>query len=347
MSNLSVIVRGQRSHLQPLAYPALASLFATGISLVTAKQDADLVLFGHPRDLIAAKVEMFDLIRFRPQIRIVLLSEEPYWDTVGAITPFQRQQSLHTESGLLPFTFLNHHTSAIFDFAKIPYFLLTQHHFSTRYAQRFRRNQCKTPDDWAAHFKDSAVWAAFVVERRISERVDVAFADHDVKGLSLWRTKLAEACETGNVLRLGKGWPVGSQDRRQLIDWHLDKLLFLDGACRFVSAIENTHQQNYLSEKLFDAFAVGAVPLYFASPLHSVHRMVPANSWLNLYGMTVQEAVSAINGMVLDTVFLEQYCLAQNILAKTFNDTALLVAERERVRRAIVDEFCKILASGH
>lgn len=344
---IKIHAAGPRRHLQPLAYPALASLFTGTLDLVAEQAAADIIVFAHPRDLHNARSEMSGLLAARPQTRIVLLSEEPFWDTVGMIAPFQRYQSLKTPQGPLPFTFLNHHTSRLYDFAQIPYFLLTEPHFIARYAVRFRRNRGWSAADWALHFAETPLQAAFMAERRVSESLDVRFDQWDIAGLSLWRTQLAEAYrpapfQPGAVLRAGKGWAEGSADRLALEDWHLDKLTVLDRKSRFVSAVENTHQSNYVSEKIFDAFAVGAVPLYFAAPGHHIHRILPAG-WLNLYGTTPQEACQRINELAFDDRFLREYAAIQATLADRFTTPALLAAERERLRGAVLAELHSVL----
>lgn len=342
---ISVHPAGPRRHLQPLAYPALASLFADAIRLTDDIDAAQIILFAHPRDLWTVRADLFDRLLRRPDSRIVLLSEEPFWDTVGLILPFQRQQSLKTPAGPLPFSFLNHHTSPIFAFAQIPYFLLTQHAFCSRYALRFGRNRALSPSEWGQHFALAPVQAVFMAEHRDSQAQDVDFPQHDIKGLSVWRTRLAETYQTGTVMRAGKGWPDGGPDRTTLRDWHLDKLVRLDRKSRFVAAIENTHQANYVSEKLFDAFAVGAVPLYYASPAHAIHRILPDHAWLNLYQTTPAEAALRIDALAFDPAFLQRYAAEQNRLFLRFTAPDLLVAERDRLKAALVAELRSVLES--
>ena len=342
---ITVHPAGARRHIQPLAYPALAGLFSDILRLTDAPDTADMILFAHPRDLVSARVEMFGLLRHRPDTRIVLLSEEPFWDTVGVIPPFQRQQNLKTPDGPLPFTFLNHHTSRIFDFAEIPYFLLTQPHFLPRYGLRFRRNRGMSRGDWAQHFAATPLQAVFMAERRMSDKVDANFPKHDVKGLSLWRTELAEAYQTGPALRAGKGWDAGSPDRSSLPDWHLEKLLQLDRQSRFVSAIENTHQNAYVSEKIFDAFAVGSVPLYYAGPNHRIHHILPA-PWVNLYQTTPAEACARIDALTFDAEVLDRYSATQTALADRCTNSTLLLAERDQLRARLHAELQSVMNSA-
>ncbi|MBR9865383.1 MAG: hypothetical protein GYB24_18305, partial [Rhodobacteraceae bacterium] len=136
----------------------------------------------------------------------------------------------------------------------------------------------------------------------------------------------------------GLGWRKGGR-RQALADWHLDKLQELDGRCRFVSALENTHQPAYLTEKFFDAFAVGGVPLYYASDSHRVHRCVPAGGWVNLFGQTPEEAVETIDSFAFDAAFYEAYTETQARLAETFGSPRALLADRDRFCAALIGEM--------
>lgn len=328
---------------QPLAYAALRSLVEDRIQVGVPPQEADILLFGHPGDLIEAAPDLVSLCQAHPDKRVVYLSEEPFWDTIGPIPPFDRHRSLDTAAGPLPITCLTHHTSTIFDFDRIPYFLLTEHVFAARYATYFTASRTRTKADWRAHFACAPLRVAFMAENRLSPKLDVRFPEYGVRSLCVYRTELAIRYRTGPVLRAGRGWPAGAQDRVALPDWHLDKLQMLDQRCVFVSGLENTHQRAYVSEKIFDAFAVGAVPLYYAAPDHAVHRIAPPGSWLNLYSLTPETAVAAINAFEFDDAFLDRYVSVQEQLADLFTSPAAIAQERVRLRRALLDEFDAVL----
>ena len=110
----------------------------------------------------------------------------------------------------------------------------------------------------------------------------------------------------------------------------------------FVSGIENTHCLNYVTEKIFDAFAVLGIPLYYGCPEHRVMHIVPMDSFLNLYGLSVQEAVGKIQSFVPNKLFVDQYREAQSRLADTFSSPMLLVRERKRIVNEIIFELNEI-----
>ena len=217
-----------------------------------------------------------------------------------------------------PCVFLNHSTTRIFDFEKIPYFLTTSDDYFARYSFLFTRNCTLKAEELKSLWANATIRVAFYAEYRDEDRFDVDFPEHDVRGLCRYRTMVAKTAKGDGILRVGKGW--GSKIVRQLLpDWHLDKLAALDRHSFIVSGIDNTHQWNYISEKIFDAFAVLAVPLYFGSRTHGVMRIVPAESFINVYGLTVEQAVEKIRSFKPDKNFIDQYCEAQSMLAETFS----------------------------
>jgi hypothetical protein len=186
----------------------------------------------------------------------------------------------------------------------------------------------------------------FMAERRPEAFHDVRFAAGDITGLCAWRTRLALGCTGPGVQRLGASWGHGPS-RFDLTDWHADKIAGLDGQTKVLSGIENTHQPTYLSEKLFDAFACGARPLYVASPGHRVHDLgLPEGAWLNLWGQTSDSAVGLVEAAPWDGGFFAAYAAAQGRLAALFTDADILAAERARLGRALVAEVDRLIQCG-
>lgn len=331
---------GKYQNRQPMAYAAIRAACDGRISVTDQMDQAALVIITHTKDLAAHGAWLHKTLQ--PGQRLVLLSEEPFWDTVWGHDPFARRQTHLTTAGPLPVTVLNHATSVLYDFARIPYFLLTDPSYQAHYARRFQRNAALGPDAWRGVFR-SRQDIHFLAERRDDSRFDVTFPGTDVFGLGAWRTRLALACTGAHVIRNGHGWPGHGPIRQTLPYWHMDKLQMLDGQCRILSAIENTHQANYISEKLFDAFALGAIPLYVAGPTHLSHELVPDSAWLNLYGLDTAEAAARIMAFQPDTDFLTAYAAAQRRLAGIFCHPANTQMELHRLADALVAEFRAVL----
>lgn len=339
---IAIYRTGALRHRTPLAYPALAPLFAPHVAEVADPLEADLWLFAHPLDVTDAPPALVEHWRAR-RLPVVILSEEPFWDTLWGRRPLARHFTIDTRAGRLPVIQLNHATCAIFRFAEIPYYLLSNHRFANAYAARFARNAGLSPADWQARFDGYPTDLTFMFERRPGAFHSVRWPEGDILGLCAWRTEIAEACEGERIRRLGASWQ-GGPTRFGLDNWHLDKLVRLDGTTRKLAAFENTHQPQYLTEKLFDAFACGALPLYAASRHHRVHGLgLPPAAWLNLYGMTAPEAAQAIRAWRPDAAFFDAYAQAQSMLAARFGDTGLWLDERARLAKAVLAELRGVL----
>lgn len=333
---------GRHAHRSALSYPALAPLFEGTVEPVDRPEAADLYLFAHPADIGEAPRALVEDWRARRR-PVVLLSEEPFWDTIWGRRPLARRLVRDTDHGPLPAIQLNHATCDIFRFCRIPYYLLTNHRFASAYAWRFARNAERRPGDWAARFAARPVDLTFMFERRPEPFHGMRWPEAGLIGLCDWRTKLAESPHPGRVERLGASWQ-GGPSRFDLRNWHLDKLALLDERTRLMGAFENTHHPDYLTEKIFDAFACGALPLYFAAPDHRIHGFgLPGASWVNLHDLPPAEAAARIAELRIDAGRLEAYAEAQGRLARLFGDTGLWVAERARLRTAVLEALGQVL----
>ncbi len=325
-----------------MSYPALAPLWDGFVELVDRPERADLYLFAHSLDVANAPRDLIEDWRSRRR-PVVILSEEPFWDTIWGRRPLDRKRVLDTVWGGLPVVQLNHHTSEIFDYHRIPYYLLTNHRFATAYSARFHRNARIDAAEWKARFASRPRDLVFMFERRPEPHHDVAWPEGEIVGLCAWRTRVAEFCTAGRVEKLGRSWQ-GGASRFEIGNWHLDKITRLDGrACR-IAAFENTHQPNYVTEKFFDAFACGAQPLYFASPRHRIHDLgLPNLSWQNCFGLSAGDVAERMGNTEFTDDFFDAYVMAQNDLERLFSDPSNWVSERERLVRALRRELERVL----
>jgi hypothetical protein len=340
-----VHVTGAHSHRTPLAYPHLAPLWDTAIALSGDAAHADLIVLAHPHNAATLNATAAQAVaRGTP---LALISEEPFWDTLFSPDPLARSVTLTTAHlGAIRVHQVNHHRSGIFDFDRIPDYLLTDPRFVARYAQAFARHAQHTAQDWQAMFAARTADITFMAERRPEAFHNIALPQGDIQGLCAWRTELAEACTRGSVARIGASWDAGPS-RFDLDDWHRDKISQLDGQTRMLSGIENTHQPTYVSEKLFDAFACGACPLYVASPGHRVHGLgLPPGAWLNLWRQSPAQAARTVQAHIWDTGFFTDYATAQQQLAALFTDPGILARERARLGRALIHEVTRLAGLG-
>ncbi|QIZ82659.1 Glycosyltransferase family 10 (fucosyltransferase) C-term [Thalassovita gelatinovora] len=332
---------GDYAHRQPLAYDQIRAHCRGAIELVDDPARADIVAVAHSKDI---DTHAATLRALAPDQKPLLLSEEPFWDSCWGHDPLTRDLTHPTATGPLRLTQLNHATSRIYDFGAIPYFLLTDPHFATRYGLWFGHNAQISPAGWQRHFARVAGQGAFMMARRRSPRYDVSLADGAVFSLCNPRTDIAEACQAPGFAHIGQGWQDGPP-RQTLADWHLDKYLALKARFRFIGAIENTHQSNYVTEKIFDAWAAGAVPLYIAAPGHRVHDLARPGSWVNLIDTRPEQVPERLAAVPMGPEFCDSYAAQQRALAALFGGREAWSRELDRLRAALVDEFETVLQS--
>ncbi|MBW7056847.1 hypothetical protein KY389_09085 [Paracoccus bogoriensis] len=334
---IRVFVSGRHKARMPVSYGALAPLFADRIAVVDRPDQADLYLFAHVLDVAEAPLAVVEDWRAR-RVPVVLLSEEPFWDTIWNRRPIAPHRVVDGLHGALPVVQINHQTSDVFRFDQIPYYLLTHHRFASTYAARFARNARLSASGLRARLEAAPCDLCFLFERRPEPHHNASWPEAGLFGLCAWRTALAEACTTGRVERLGASWQGGTR-RQALTNWYADKMARLDGRARIMGAIENTHQPDYLTEKLFDALANLSLPLYWAQPGHRLSEFgLPEGSWVNLVGMDPAEAAQHVADLIL-TPFsderIEALREAQAILAARLGRPEPWLAERARLAHAL------------
>lgn len=322
---------------QPLAYEPIRAALGDRIAMADAPDEAQILLISHFADLDLFGARIQALLDRWPQLRLVLLSEEPFWDGCWMPDPFTRRQRLRAGTGAVDCIVLNHETSGMFRAARVPYFLLTDTRYIAHYRSRFTRNAGFSAQDWARHFTLAPMDAVFVATRRTSARLARVHQGDRLRGLSIWRSQIAAACQGPRVVIEGQGWAEGPR-RQDLDDWHADKLDRFDLQTRYMAAFENTYQRDYLTEKIWDAFAVGAVPLYAAGPDHAAGRLIGPAGWCNYFGAF--DTVPVIEATRLpDRQFVDAYAAVQQRLAALFSDAAAIDAEYQRFAAALLDEL--------
>lgn len=340
---------GRHSHRTPLSYTPLRRVVGDRLAFVEAAAEADLVITGFDLDLRENTAVLAALARDPRPPRIAVMSEEPLWDTVWGGGFTERRQQMTVEDFKLGYSVLNHETSDIFAFDRIPYFLVTSDDFAPRFSALIEAWTKLSPKALRTHWQAASLQAAFVAEARIDPRYQIAFPQRDVYGLSLYRTEVAQAVAArlpkSRVLCAGKGW--GNELKRQdLPDWHLDKIAKLRGRVTIASSFENTHHRRYISEKVFDAFAVGGIPAYFASDQHLVHSLVPKEAMLNTFGLESTAAALRISEFKPDMELAEIWLATARALVDLFRRRDLIIAERRRIAEACLAEIDSILSES-
>lgn len=174
-------------------------------------------------------------------------------------------------------------------------------------------------------------------ERRSEAYHAVNWPEAELIGLCSWRTELAEACRGERVELLGQSWQGGKTRFELKADWHMDKLTRLDDRPRLMGALENTHHRDYVTEKYFDAFACGALPVYYAGPEHRIHDLnLPTESWINLHGLAPLDAARKLMSCRIGRSELEVFCEAQRDLEGLMGHSDVWQEERHRLGLAVL-----------
>jgi hypothetical protein len=333
-----IFLMGQRSNRIPLAYQEYRRLFQQVFEYTLKPDDADFLVYSCLMDVKNDIDEIERIYSLKTDIRLVILSEEPLWDSLWSGDCFSKNGGFRIGGREYSFIFLNHWTTKIYDFEKIPYFITTCDDYFARYSFLFTRSRGIKASDLKSLWENAPIRVTFYAEFQDNAEFDAYFPEYDVWGLCRYRTLVAQGIKRDGVVRIGKRW--GDTPARQLLpDWHLDKLAALNRRSFIVSGIENTHQWNYVSEKIFDAYAAVAIPLYFSAPFHGVIRFVSPESFINLYGLSIEQAVSKILSFIPDANFFDAYLDAQQNLFSVFSQPRNLIEERQRVVSEVLSEF--------
>lgn len=328
-----ICLLGRHSNFTPFAYDAYKPYFQNDIVICETIDDADIVVSGFHVEFQAHAKKLIEWRQASSQSKLAIFSEEPLWDTVWTEDYHAGEGLLKKDGASTEYAIFNHANEKLYDFEAVPYFLTTDDKYFLRYAAAFNRNAQLSVDDLLSIWQKAPLRTAIFAENRSDPRYDVAFPDDDVFGLSVYRTEMAQALTKGDILRVGKGWDPKPEDRRSLPDWHLDKLATLTRKAFVISALENTHCSNYITEKIFDAFAALGVPVYYASEHHRIFSLIDAEAFINVFGDTPQTAAARIDAFTPDRSFAVAYLENQRRLAKYFADFALLHNERARVAK--------------
>lgn len=329
-NKIKIYIFGRHAKRIPFSYPAYQAFFAPFFEFTDQPRQADFLVCGLFVDIRENSEILAPLVK--NNARLIVFSEEPLWDTLWYKNWQQLSQQVvvkldkGTESW--PFVFVNHATSALYNFQKIPYFLTTEDHYLFRYAQLLRIGLERTPRQLITDWYHAEKKYRFIAERRLDAKYHKVNDDGSLLALSVYRTELAlKFSRFLHTECLGKGWH-SDAPRQVLPDWHLDKLISLQQDRFIVSALENTTLPNYLTEKLFDVLSVGAVPIYWAGKGHRALEFVPKELLLNIANLDVKSASELIVAFKPDLAYAELYLDTQAQLLGRFAAIDNLIEER-------------------
>lgn len=323
---------GRHSHRTPLSYQLYIDRSKDFFLKVEEPEIADVVILGFIIDIKENKSRILELVKVRPHLKFIVLSEEPLWDTVWSGNYLKIEHFIDLDGTKIKVNVVNHFNSDVYTFSKIPYYITTESKFISRYRTLFRRNLKFGVKELAQHFKLCAREAYFLENR---SDLRYSFRHNDATGLSVFRSELAKERKVKNKKNLivGKGWD-NERPRQKLVDWHADKLASLDKRFRFCSAIENTDVTNYISEKYFDALAVLSFPIIATEKnTHNLFRG-EKSPFINVDINSKVEAGKEIDSFAITVEIIEAYRENINYWLEIFNSIEICENEyRSRLER--------------
>lgn len=336
-----IFLMGRHANRTPFAYPALRPLLQHYFEYSDSAINADFLVFGFVIDIQELAEELLQIRQANPAARLVVVSEEPLWDSLWSGEFWKRNLAVQRQGAELPYTNLNHVTCDIYEFEHFPYFITTDDRYFVRYAHYFKRNSQYASGEILQTWKQAEIRYAFYCEKRCDPKFAAEYQEHGIQGITNLRSQIAELCQFPGTLRVGKGWgdfPI----RQSLPDWHLDKLAALDLNAWFVSALENTAHDCYITEKLFDAYAVLGIPIYFASKTSRLSQLVDPESLINCWQLDAAEVCVRLGRFKATQAFVDRYRSTLTRLCELFSAPGKYIEERQRMAAALASEFNKL-----
>ena len=325
-----VALLGRRSDRTPLAYDPYQKWFESCFELVSPAE-ANVFIFAMAFEIKVFFEQQPQLFTRLSSVSIWLVSEEPLWDTVWNRDNLRKPSySIWVKGVEIKVNQISHFVRSPYEGLDLPYFLTTSNTFY-HYYNLFFRKRLSQP----LTFRNPSQGAG-LLEFRTDPRNDVIDETGHLIGLSNHRVRLAQFLrQAGQFEIYGAGWsgkPLFTEKRRQdAFDFHLQKLVTLESNYGFLLAIENTLQNHYLSEKLFDALAVGALPLYYANPEHDVFNIVPERGFVNLYGKALTDDIIHELGSIDINSLKDRIYEGVRAVYPLFEDFTLVERTRQKV----------------
>ncbi len=341
---VKVCLLGPGVHNIPLRRVPFRRLFNNRIHFVEAPHEAHVLAASSERDLLENAQMLGPLMKEHPHIRVVVISEPPLVDVPPNGDPTQKERLFTHSDPPFAWRHLSHDTSRIFHFESIPYPLLTSYDLLPLYQRHLAHWSEMKTGELLEHWRRAPVHAAFFADRHEgkSRGKGDAVTGSTPFGTAVHGTYVAEKVVGGTVLRVGKGWD-DDLSWEKVPQKHLGKFVTLDRRTRMVSGYEITHHIHHVSSNIFDALAVGAVPIYFASPEHRVFELVAPECMVNTFGLSSEEAARRISTFEPDTACAEAWLATAARLSRRFSDTPAVAAEQQRVVDACMEELEALL----
>ncbi len=139
-------LKGSHAHRTSIGYPDYQRLFSQSLCFVESIVAADVVILAWIKGFAEIAEEYLAAKIVKPDLQLVVISEEPFWDTLWGGEFYCRDNQIEYQGQFVAYTALNHLASNIFHFEQIPYFITTATPYFARYKVLFERNAVVTPE---------------------------------------------------------------------------------------------------------------------------------------------------------------------------------------------------------
>lgn len=334
---LKVALVGSRSNRTPLAYEPYRRLFEKSFEYVMPSE-ADILVFAMSFEVKEFFTANPDQLSRLTEQSVWLISEEPLWDTVWNYENHTKETyNLVIDNVTIQINQISHFVNSPYKDLDFPYFLTTEDSFF-KYYLLFFNNRLKAKK--LPHYKKFGVGLLEFMNNY--SRPEIINSYGDLIGLAGYRVRLAQYLRHLGMFHVaGQGWAgkkyFPQSKRQQAVDFHLQKLTALESQFGFMLAIENTLQKNYVSEKIFDAFAVGSVPIYYANNDHDVFKYFNKDTFFNMVKEgSFEHLVNTINKLDEQTR-LDMLYDGIMTCSSLFKDFTLVTRTRRQVVHSIVN----------
>jgi hypothetical protein len=270
---------------------------------VDCPNDADFILFSYINDI---RKDFSGFLSVKQNKPVILVSEEPVWD--NSWSTFTRSdkgdyiaRDKDDDSLYFHYHVINHKFTDIFEYKYIPYFLTTDQVYLKNY--QFYLNLLNRIDFNKIYKSKTYDITGLYYRKTPPEQNQFDFSKNPT-GLCLngLKDELADYLVTIPELNcdfFGRGnKELGSLTEETIYtgnSFHRNKLDWCFKNAKFLFALENTIENNYLTEKIFDSVLSLSIPIFYDSNNH--HDFI---------GINIAEAEpinqSEVNQFCLDSV---------------------------------------------
>ena len=274
---------GYSTKICPFSYVSYQEALSKFFCEVDCAGDADFILFSYINDIYKDFSEFLSVKQDKPAI---LVSEEPIWD--NSWSSFIRSEKGDyiardncDDSLYFHYHIINHKFTDIFEYKYIPYFLTTDQVYLNNY--QFYLNLLNRID-FNKSYKSKIYDVTGLYYRKNPSEPNQFDFSNNTAGLCLnqLKDKLVDYLVTIPELHcdfFGRGnKDLGSLTAETIYNgnsFHRNKLDWCFKNAKFLLAFENTIEDNYLTEKIFDSILSLSVPIFYDS--NNIHDFLGIN----------------------------------------------------------------------